>query len=209
MRSAGLLLVAYLLGSVPWSYLVVLLLRRRDLREVGSGNVGATNVLRAAGKGPATLALLLDVGKGVAAVQLARAAGAPPGVVGAAALAVVVGHVFPVFLRFRGGKGVATTAGALGSLAPLPALLSAVLFALVVAWRRYVSLGSILGVGAFPVFLHLCGLLGWTPAPSLALLATAAAAAALVVLRHAGNLRRLRAGVEPRLGERRPGGNER
>jgi len=203
MRAAAILLGAYLLGSIPWSYLVVLLLRRQDIRTVGSGNVGATNVLRAAGRLPAALALLLDVGKGAAAVALARALEPSKALAGLAALAVIAGHVFPVFLGWRGGKGVATTAGAFGALAPLPTLLSAALFVLVVLWRRYVSLGSIVGVGLFPLFLYLCGLWGFTGEPSPQLVAAAVAAAALVVGRHASNLRRLRAGSEPRLGERR------
>jgi glycerol-3-phosphate acyltransferase PlsY len=205
MRAAAILVGAYLLGSVPWSYLVVRFVRRQDIRTVGSGNVGATNVLRAAGRLPAALALLLDVGKGAAAVALARAAEPSPALAGAAALAVIAGHVFPVFLGLRGGKGVATTAGAFGTLAPLPALLSAAVFVVIVRWGRWVSLGSIVGVGTFPVFLYLCGVWGWTEAASRALLASAVAAAALVVARHAGNLRRLRAGTEPRLGGRGQG----
>src|SRR5262249_55669760 len=110
---------AYLLGSISWSYLLVWLLQGRDVRTVGSGNAGATNAMRAAGKGVGVAVLLLDVGKGVAAIEVARALEAPPPVVGAAAVAVVLGHVYPVFFGFRGGKGVATSAGAMGALAPL------------------------------------------------------------------------------------------
>jgi glycerol-3-phosphate acyltransferase PlsY len=202
MRAAAILVGAYLLGSVPWSYLIVRFARRQDIRKLGSGNVGATNVLRAAGRLPAALALLLDIGKGAAAVAAARAAELSPALAGAAALAVIAGHVFPVFLGFRGGKGVATTAGAFGTLAPLPALLSAAAFVLVVLWGRWVSLGSIVAVALFPVFLYLGGLWGFTAAVSPPLVASAVAAAALVVARHASNLRRLRAGTEPRLGHR-------
>jgi acyl phosphate:glycerol-3-phosphate acyltransferase len=134
---------------------------------------------------------------------VARRLGAPPPVVAAAAVAVVLGHVYPVFLRFRGGKGVATTAGALGSLAPLPALACVGVFVAAVAWKRYVSLGSIAAVGAFPLLLVLAGRLGWTPPPSPWTVGGAVAIAALVVVKHRSNLRRLRAGTERRLGEPR------
>ena len=115
---AGLAIVAgaYALGSVPFSYLIVKLAKGRDVRTVGSGNAGATNVMRAAGKAAGAAALLLDCGKGVAAVTAARALGASGLVVGGAAVAVVAGHIYPVFLGFRGGKGVATASGALGAL---------------------------------------------------------------------------------------------
>src|SRR4030095_11063293 len=109
---------AYFLGSIPWSYLIVRLLKGTDVRREGSGNVGATHVLRAAGKGAGLLALALDAAKGIVAVVVARRLGFGAAWVGGAAVAVVLGHVFPVFLGLRGGKGVATAAGALGSLAP-------------------------------------------------------------------------------------------
>jgi glycerol-3-phosphate acyltransferase PlsY len=203
MTDAALVLGAYLLGSISWSYLVVHALTRSDVRTVGSGNAGATNVLRAAGRGPAILVLVLDIAKGAAAVLTVRALGAPPPVVGAAAAAVVLGHVYPVFLRFRGGKGVATTAGALGSLAPLPALLSLGVFVGVVAWKRYVSLGSIVAVASFPILVLVAGRLAWIAPPSPWMVGCAVGIAALVVAKHASNLRRLRAGTELRLGERR------
>ena len=195
---------SYLLGSISWSYLIVRLLQGRDVRTVGSGNAGATNVMRAAGKGPAIAALVLDVAKGVAAVVVARALAAPPAVVGAAATAGVLGHVFPLFLGFRGGKGVATAAGALGALA-LPAMaLALVVFLVVVFWKRYVSLGSIAAALAFPLAVPLCRALGWHTRGETALSVAGLAIAALVVFKHGGNLRRLRAGTESRLGERRP-----
>lgn len=186
-----LLLGAYLLGSVSFSYLIVKLLQGRDVRTVGSGNAGATNVMRAAGKGPALLALLLDAGKGVAAVVVSRLLDAPAALVGGAAFAVVLGHIFPVFFGFRGGKGVATAAGAMGALDFAALALSLVVFLAVVAWRRYISLGSVAAALVFPgaVLLTQPRLFGW----SLAL-------SGLVVLKHRANLRRLLAGSELRLG---------
>jgi acyl phosphate:glycerol-3-phosphate acyltransferase len=202
---AGVVVAAYLLGAVSFSYLIVKLLKGRDVRTVGSGNAGATNVARAAGKAAGAAALLLDCGKGVAAVAGARALGAPEALVGAAAAAVVVGHVFPVFLGFRGGKGVATAAGALGALAPGVLAVDIVLFVLVVAWKRYVSLGSIAAAAAFPVLLAAGRRLGWLPALGPGAVAASVFIAALIVAKHAANFGRLRRGVEPRIVERRSG----
>jgi acyl phosphate:glycerol-3-phosphate acyltransferase len=210
----ALVLGAYLLGSVSWSYLLVRLLQGRDIRTVGSGNAGATNAMRAAGKGAGAAVLLLDAGKGVAAIEVARALAAAPAVVGAAAVAVVLGHVFPIFFGFRGGKGVATSAGAMGALAPWALALTLLVFLLVVFWKRYISLGSIVAGLTFPVMVIVCGELGlgrggpagiagsagrgdaWT-------LLAAATLGLLIVATHAGNLRRLAAGTERRLGEPR------
>ncbi|HVT16303.1 MAG TPA: glycerol-3-phosphate 1-O-acyltransferase PlsY [Thermoanaerobaculia bacterium] len=207
--SIAVLAAAYLLGSISWSYLIVKLIQGRDVRTVGSGNAGATNVLRAAGKAPAAAALLLDLGKGVAAVAIARGIGAPPQVVGGAAVAVVLGHVFPVFLGFRGGKGVATAAGALGALAPAAMVAGLAIFAAVVAWKRYVSLGSVVTAAVFPLLAYAVQRMGWQAGDGGWLVLAAAAIAAIIVVRHAGNLRRLRQGTELRLGERRgdPGGD--
>jgi glycerol-3-phosphate acyltransferase PlsY len=201
MRGVALLAGAYLLGSLPWSYWIVRLLKGTDVRREGSGNVGATNVLRTAGKGAGLAALALDAGKGIVAVVIARRLGFAPAWVGGAAVAVVLGHVFPVFLGLRGGKGVATAAGALGSLAPWALVASVVLFVAVVATSRYVSLGSICAVAAFPLVLYGAGRAGWVTAVPDALVWSAAGVAALIVWKHAGNIRRLRAGTERRLGE--------
>jgi glycerol-3-phosphate acyltransferase PlsY len=195
----GVIAGAYLLGSISFSYLIVRLAKGHDVRTVGSGNAGATNVARAAGKAAGAAALLLDCGKGIVAVTGARALGAPSLVVGAAAAAVVVGHVFPVFLGFRGGKGVATAAGALGALAPGVLALGMVLFVLVVAWKRYVSLGSIAAAASFPVLLAAGWRLGWLRPPGSGPLAASVFIAALILARHAGNLDRIRRGVEPRM----------
>lgn len=194
---------AYLVGSIPWSYLVVRIVKGTDVRREGSGNVGATNVMRTAGKRAGALALLLDIAKGVVAVLAARALVGEPRWIAAAAAAVVVGHVFPVFLGFRGGKGVATAAGALGTLAPWALLVSAAIFAVVVTTTRFVSLASICAVVALPTALWLGQRAGWPArAPEETVLA-AALVAGLIVLKHRGNIRRLRAGTERRLGEPR------
>ena len=201
--AAALVAGAYLLGSVSFSVVIVRLIHGLDVRTVGSGNAGATNVLRAAGRKAGALVLVLDAAKGITAVAVPRALDAPPSVVGGAAVAVVIGHVFPVFFGFRGGKGVATSAGALGTLAPAAMVLGLIVFATVVAWKRYVSLGSIVTAAAFPLLVGLSLELGWIRYGGTWLLLPSAAIALIVIARHARNLRRLRQGTEPRLGERR------
>jgi len=202
--SVGVVIGAYLLGSISFSYLVVKAREGKDVRTVGSGNAGATNVLRASGKKPAVLVLVLDIGKGVLAVTVARALAVPPSVVGAAAVAVVLGHVFPVFLGFRGGKGVATTAGAMGALAPAAILFTLLVFIAVVAWKRYVSLGSMVAAAVFPLLAWACQRLGWVPHGDSWLIAASAAIALIVIVKHRTNLQRLLHGAEPRLGEKKP-----
>jgi glycerol-3-phosphate acyltransferase PlsY len=202
--SISLVTGAYLLGSVSFSVVIVKLIQGLDVRSVGSGNAGATNVLRAAGRRAGAVVLALDVTKGLTAVVVPRILDAPPAVVGSAAVAVVVGHVYPVFFGFRGGKGVATSAGALGALAPVAMALGLVLFIAVVAWKRYVSLGSIVTAASFPFLAWACHRLGWSDYGGPWLLGSAAVISLLVVSRHAGNLRRLREGTEPRLDEPRP-----
>jgi glycerol-3-phosphate acyltransferase PlsY len=197
----ALVVAAYLLGSVSFSYLIVKLKEGRDVRSVGSGNAGATNVLRSSGLKAASLTLLLDVGKGVAAVLGTRLMEAPPPVVGGAAFAVVLGHIFPVFLGFRGGKGVATAAGALGALEPGAMLATLVVFVAVVVWKRYVSLGSIVAALVFPLLAWMGDRLVWFHSDRSVVIASAAIAS-LILFRHRGNLDRLRRGVEARLGEK-------
>ena len=201
MTNLALVLGAYLLGSVSFSLLIVRLLRGQDIRDLGSGNAGATNVLRNLGKAPALAVLLLDIGKGVLAVALARALDAPGPVVGAAALAVILGHIFPIYFGFRGGKGVATITGSLGTLALKPALLSALVFLVVLALSRMVSLGSIVGSGVFPLLVYLCGHFGLTPPAPAWLLVTATLAALLIIAVHHENIARILAGKERRLGD--------
>ncbi len=193
---------AYLIGSIPTGLIVARLAGRGvDPRRQGSGNIGATNVGRLLGKGPGLLTLAGDVLKGAAPPLLAGwlAAGAPgeAGYVALAGAGAVLGHVYPVFLSFRGGKGVATAAGVFLAIAPLALLGAAAVFGLLV-WRwRYVSLGSIGAAFSLPVAVIL---LGGEPAYGL----LAAAVAALVISRHRDNIGRLREGREHRLGERLP-----
>ncbi|HWP85066.1 MAG TPA: glycerol-3-phosphate 1-O-acyltransferase PlsY [Terriglobia bacterium] len=189
----------YLLGSIPFGYLLYRARGGGDIRRTGSGNIGATNVLRAAGWLPAAATLVLDAGKGYAAVWLAACGSAnAPDAVAAAILAVMAGHCFPLFLRFRGGKGVATGFGAFLGIAPAAALTASIVFALVAAVTGYVSLASILAAAAFPVLL-----LGMGSAPPVLL--AAFSAAGLIVLRHRENIRRLRQGTELRLfGKKKP-----
>jgi glycerol-3-phosphate acyltransferase PlsY len=185
---------AYLLGSVSFSIVVVRIFFRKDIREEGSGNAGATNVLRNHGAKAGIAVAALDVAKGAAAVWGMRWATANPAWLAAAAFAVVLGHVFPVFFRFRGGKGVATTVGAFLVLAPAATGVVVLLFLAVVALTRYVSLGSILAATALPpVALYLFR----SPDP-VAL--SAGATALLILFKHRDNLRRLASGTERRLG---------
>lgn len=202
--SVSLVTGAYLLGSISWSVLIVKLLQGMDVRSVGSGNAGATNVMRAAGKKAGAAVLLLDVGKGIAAVAVPRSLDAPPAVVGGAAVAVVLGHVFPVFFSFRGGKGVATSAGALGTLSPVAMALGLLVFLVVVSWKRYVSLGSIVTAALFPLLAWVSHRKGWTEHGGGWTLLAGSLIALVIVVKHRPNLRRLRHGNEPRLGERRP-----
>ena len=198
MIAAVLLLGAYLLGAIPFSYLVARW-RGVDVRTVGSGNVGATNVMRSAGPVAGVLALLLDaakgavaalLAKGVAAAHVPEASGALPA---AAAAAAVLGHVYPVWLGFRGGKGVATGAGAFVPLAPLSAGLAVATFAVVTAATRYVSLGSIMGAAALAA-------LSFVTQDNAAVSWSAVFCSALIVVRHRENITRLRRGEERRLG---------
>ncbi len=200
MRWIGLVIGSYLLGSLSFSLAVVWLLRRADVRTLGSGNAGATNVLRAAGRWPALLVLLLDITKGLVPVRVARALGAPAEVIAAAAFAVVLGHVFPLFFGFRGGKGVATGFGALAALLPLAACSAVAIFAATVFATRYVSLGSVLAAASLPLLAALFSHIGWSPELSTSALALTCACAGLVIVRHAENLKRLFSGTERRLG---------
>lgn len=202
-------LLAYVLGSAPFSYLIVRVHRGIDVRTIGSRSAGATNVLRASGKWAALSALLLDAAKGAAAVAAARALEVGSWWLAAAAAAAVAGHVFPLFLAFRGGKGVATAAGVLALLVPWAGLGALALFVLLVAWKRYVSLGSIGASSSLPVLVAARWSSGaFRDAEGLdhgpALLAAVSAIAVLVIVRHRANLVRLRAGTESRLGQGAP-----
>jgi len=186
--------VAYLIGSIPFSFLVARAFGVEDVRRVGSGNVGATNVLRSAGKAAGALALLLDLGKGAAATALTgRLAPGDAVLPAVAAVAAVVGHMYPVWLRFEGGKGVATGLGAFAPLAPMGALFALLAFALTAAATRYVSLGSVAGGVAMAAFAFASR----GPDP---VAVAAALTAVLVVFRHRSNLRRILGGTESRVG---------
>lgn len=187
--------LAYLIGSIPFA----LLLAKRwgsDLRRVGSGNLGAANVLRASGVTAGVLVALLDIGKGAASVVLAeRLSKGGFGVPAAAGFAAIVGHIYPVWLRFRGGKGVATACGVFSVLTPLAAVPALALFLLGVSITKYISVGSVLASLALPAMAYATG----SPGP---VVGAAVAASALVVFRHRSNLARLRDGTERRIGMR-------
>jgi acyl phosphate:glycerol-3-phosphate acyltransferase len=196
VRALGLV-ASYLIGAIPVGLLVARAAGGFDIRGKGSGNIGATNVLRTLGPVPAVLTLLGDVVKGYLAVRVAEVLGPEPAWGAAGALLAVVGNCWPVFLRFRGGKGMATALGAFLALVPKAVLPPAVLFIAIVAISRYVSLGSIAAVLVLPVGVFVLGY----PRASTG----AAALAALVILwRHRENIRRLADGKENRLGGRLP-----
>lgn len=185
------IVIAYLIGSVPFGYLLVKFTTGKDVRSEGSGNIGATNVLRSTGRIAAVATLVLDIAKGYAAVWLAGyLTNDSPEWTSAAALAVMAGHAFPIFLKFQGGKAVASFIGAFLYLTPLP--LAAVLFVFVitVAITRHISAGSILAAATFPfgvwIILH---------PPGVVLLASLIAGA-FIVYRHKANIERLHAGTE-------------
>ena len=199
-------IIAYLLGSIPFGYMLVkyVFTEGEDVRRVGSGGTGATNVTRRAGRGAGLLTYLFDVAKGAASVILMRQVTDDYFWVGAAAIAVVAGHIFPVFLRFRGGKGVAAGMGAFLLVAPYAVLAAFALFAVVVYLTRYMSLGSIVGAASIPVWTFL--FYGWltdAPSPRLkAMVVTAIVLGAIIVAKHHQNIGRLIRGTESKFGER-------
>jgi acyl phosphate:glycerol-3-phosphate acyltransferase len=192
--AALLVVVGYLLGSLSFALLLVRWRTGADIRTVGSGNAGATNVLRAHGKGLAASVALLDVAKGAAAILLVRLVTADPRYAAAAGLAAILGHVFPLYSGFRGGKGVATAVGAFLILAPLATVVCLAGFVAVVAATRYISLASMVAIVLLP---PAAGLLSHAPR---AVVVVAAATAVLVVFKHVENLKRLARGEERKLG---------
>jgi acyl phosphate:glycerol-3-phosphate acyltransferase len=198
MLHAASVLVAYLLGSIPFGYLLVRLSVGGDVRETGSGGTGATNVTRRAGKPVGVLTLLLDLLKGTTAVLLARwlLGAGDAWWICAAAVAAVLGHVFPVWLRFRGGKGVATGLGVFLLLAPLATLCALAAFVVVVWLWRYVSLGSMAAALVLPLAV---GAFGAGDTATKPVLVIAAIGAALIVFMHRANIGRLRRGEESKL----------
>jgi glycerol-3-phosphate acyltransferase PlsY len=198
-------LMGYLLGAIPFGLIIGRVARGIDIREYGSHRTGATNALRTLGARAAAFVFVLDVAKGVAAVLLARTLfGSDPLVEWAAAaagLAAVVGHNWSVFIGFTGGRGVATSTGALGALAPLALLVLAPVVVLVIWRSRFVSLGSITGSLLSPFAVAAFALADLAPLPAIAY---AAAAGLLVTAAHSDNIARLRAGTERRIGQKEP-----
>jgi len=205
LHSLSIVVAAYLLGSIPTGYLLMRIFRKQDIRSLGSGNIGATNVLRSGAKGLGAATFLLDVLKGALAVLVGAkiaSIGFPPipphNAAALAALCAVLGHMFPVWLGLRGGKGVATAFGVFVVLVPYAALGSIILFAVVFALSRYVSLASILGAAAFPFF-------AWVAAPwthTYLIMAIIGIVAGLILVKHQQNIERLLAGTEYRFGSK-------
>jgi glycerol-3-phosphate acyltransferase PlsY len=185
--------LAYVIGSVPFALLLARRWGAPDLRRVGSGNLGAANVFRASGATAGVLVAALDIAKGALSVTLARYLSHEAAAPAAAGLAAILGHVYPVWLRFRGGKGVATACGVFSVLTPTAMAPALVVFAFTVWLTKYISLGSVLATLALPPIAYLAG----SPAPAIG---SAVAAATLIVFRHRSNLLRLRTGSERRLG---------
>ena len=187
-------LLGYLAGSVPFAFLLA---RRAgiDVRFAGSGNVGAANVMRTTGTRRAILVMSLDVAKGALAVVLVSVVHAGVTLTALAAAAAVVGHIYPVWLRFHGGKGVAVAAGVFAILTPIATAVAAAFFLVIVSLTRYVSLGSIAASVALPPA-------AWITGEPVAVVVAAAGSGALILFRHRGNIRRLRAGTERRMGVR-------
>ena len=184
-------LAAYLVGAIPFGYLLVRWKTGGDVREKGSGNIGATNVLRTTGRTAGFATLLLDIAKGLFAVWLADKLSDGSAVwMSLAALAVMAGHAFPVFLKFHGGKAVASFIGAFLYLMPVPMIAALVLFVIVVASTRQISVGSIVAAGALPLAAWIIEHPPWIE------VAAALAAGVFIIVRHRANIERIRAGTE-------------
>jgi glycerol-3-phosphate acyltransferase PlsY len=197
------LVIAYLLGSIPFGYLIVRLTSGADIREIGSGGTGATNVTRKAGRAAGIVTLVLDVLKGFAAVLIARWLAGEEGtswVVAAAAVLAVVGHCFPVWLKFKAGKGVATGLGVFLAIVPWAVLAAAAIF-VVIVWRtRFVSLGSVTAAAFVPLWTWLVH--AWIEPISdfVPIIAALGASSALIIAKHSENIKRLMAGTENKFG---------
>ena len=197
--------MAYLLGSIPFGLILMRVFRQQDIRTQGSGNIGATNVVRAGGKGLGAAVFLLDAAKGFVAViaaymiasHLHQSRPTAQNLAATAALCAILGHVYTVWLRFKGGKGVATGFGVFLAISPFAALIGLAVFAVIFAVSRFVSLGSILGATAFAAVVLVRGHSVFTPL----LLAVCVLIPALVIAKHHANIRRLLAGTEYRFGK--------
>jgi glycerol-3-phosphate acyltransferase PlsY len=190
MTTLLVLAIAYLLGAIPFGYLLVKLKTGSDVRSKGSGNIGATNVMRTTGRAAGILTLLLDIGKGYLAVWIAGRVSGDPLVMSAAALTVMAGHAYPVFLRFQGGKAVASFVGAFLCLTPAALGVEVIVFVAVVFWTRHISMGSIVGAATFPLAV-------WLVARGpLSVLAASIIAGAFIIYKHRTNIERIKAGTE-------------
>ncbi len=193
-------LIAYLLGSIPFGYLIVRWQKGIDVRSTGSGGTGATNVMRNLGVIGFVATFILDVGKGILAVMLAtRLTSGNPRWIAAASVAAILGHCFPVWLKFHGGKGVATGVGVFIALAPLQVALVLAIFAIIVAIWRYISLGSIIATAAFPLLVQVM------KHPPLPIVLGAAGSALIIITMHHANIGRLLKGTENKVGEKKSG----
>jgi glycerol-3-phosphate acyltransferase PlsY len=191
MAPFSVLPIAYFLGAIPFGYLLVRWKTGADVRSAGSGNIGATNVLRTTGRAAGIVTLLLDIAKGYLAVWIAgRLTAHDPLWMSAAALAVMAGHAYPVFLKFRGGKAVASFVGAFLCLTPVAIAAVLVVFVVVVAWTRYISMGSIISAATFPLAVWLI------VHPPLPPMVAAIIAGVFIIYKHSNNIRRLRSGSE-------------
>ena len=201
MRQLLIVVSAYLIGSIPFGYLIVRGKVGDDIRQTGSGGTGATNVSRRAGKGMGVFTLVLDALKGSIAVLLARTLFGTDvdWIIAAAAIAVIVGHIFPVWLGFRGGKGVATGVGVFLVLAPVALLCAGVVFVSIVFFTRYVSLGSITAAVLIPLFVWLQNVFVDPVADLRPLLTAAITGALLILFAHRGNIGRLARGTESQI----------
>jgi glycerol-3-phosphate acyltransferase PlsY len=189
------IIAAYLIGSVPFALLLARRWGAEDLHSVGSGNIGAANVLRASGITAGVLVAVLDIAKGAASVMLAERISPDRASVALAGVAAIVGHIYPVWLRFRGGKGVATACGVFAVLTPL-AMTPALAIFFITAWAtKYISLASVLATISLPPIAYAMG----TPLPGVV---AALGAATIIIFRHRSNLARIRTGSERRLGAR-------
>jgi len=191
MIPLAVVVIAYLLGAIPFGYLLVKWKTGADVRAVGSGNIGATNVMRTSGRAAGAATLLLDIAKGYVAVWLAgRLTGQDMVWMSLAALAVMAGHAYPVFLGFKGGKAVASVVGAFLCLTPWALAVETIIFVVVVIWTRHISMGSIIWAATLPLAVRLVMQAPW-PAVVASLVA-----GAFVIYRHSSNIQRLRLGTE-------------
>lgn len=203
LRPLLVVILAYLIGSIPFGYLIVRHKVGDDVRESGSGGTGATNVSRRAGKAAGIFTLVLDALKGVLAIVVAQILIGERGpsidwLTAAAAVAAIGGHIFPVWLGFRGGKGVATGVGVFLMLAPMALFCAAVIFVVVVRITRYVSLGSMVAAAIIPLFVWMDMVFVKPISDLWPLLAASVAGAMLIIFAHRGNIRRLAQGTEPK-----------